>query len=307
MMDMEAFGRYLAFVPARHRVWELRQAGAAAPWSDDMILKTRKFTNVYRVLDYGSQFVISDLHEPGVAPEEFLMRIFLYRQTGRVEAWKHLLNEFGSYPLLEDLDDVLEAWAEYKDAGGKIFTPAYLVYPQSSVPGTDKTESIVRLTQRVFGEGVGTDFLAAETQEARFATLRRNKGVADFMSMQILTDYGYSPFGGDTENDFVVPGPGARKGVAAITDTKNVVGFLKYARSEVLAGDDCPQLALPGGGLRPPSLMDIQNTMCEFSKYERYLEKGTPATGYQPAHPGEQPKPLLPQNWAADSEGTKLP
>src|SRR5690606_16881611 len=95
-----------------------------------------------------------------------------------------------------------------------MFTGAYLVFPQSSAPGTDKLESIIDLTRRLVDEGVFEKFVAAETQAARFGLLRANKGVADFMSMQILTDYGYSTE--FRENEFVVPGPGARKGAAVL-------------------------------------------------------------------------------------------
>lgn len=331
-MDMEAFERYLEFVPARHRVWELRQQGAAAPWAEDPILRTKKFTNVYRVLDYGSQFVLSDLYDEGMTAEDLVLRLFLYRHTGVVTAWEYLPLAVGEYPTRDNLEETFEAWEEYREAtrtmkvkkGGRyagqetlhieskrpVFTSAYLVHPGPAGPetiGTDKLEMIMNLTRRLFlEEGLAEAFLSADTQSARFQTLRKNKGVGDFMSMQILTDYGYTPLGGDTENDFVVPGPGCRKGVSFISDTRDVVGFLKYARSEILAGDDCPMLSLPGGGSRPPSLMDIQNTMCEFSKYERYLKRGTSGKEYRPAHPGVQPEPLLPSNWVATTEGTEL-
>ena len=229
------------------------------------------------------------------------MRLFLYRHTGRVEAWEWLKAALSCYPYVEDLDDVLEWWKEYRAAGNPIFTGAYLIYPQSATPGSDKLEAIIRLTQRLFSpdspDDVVPDFLAATTQAERFGVLRRNRGVADFMSMQILTDWGYTGFGGDRENEFVVPGPGSRKGIQTITDTPDQSAFLHFARAEVLMGDDVPMLNLPGGGSRVPSIMDVQNTLCEFSKYVRYLSKGTTDKPYSPAHPGQQPDPVLPAHW----------
>lgn len=292
------FMQYLAFVEERHRVWEKRQTGMPQHWTMDPILASRKFTNVFRVLDPGSQFIFELAKD--CTPEEFILRCFLYRHTGRVEAWQYQLVQMGEFPTFDNLEDVLHVWADYRAGGNPIFTGAYLVYPQSSTPGTDKLESIVRLTQQLFnGGGVAQQFLLAKTQAERFATLRRNRGVADFMSMQILTDWGYGPFAGeDLENDFVVPGPGCRKGVATITDTKDVEGFLRFAHAEVLAGDDVPVLSLPGGESRVPSIMDVQNTLCEFSKYVRYLSKGSAAKPYSPAHPGQQPEPELPAHWA---------
>lgn len=297
--NSEKFKLYLDFVEARHNVWVERQVGAPAPWTSDPIVASRKFTNVFRVLDPGSQFIF-ELEDDSVSLRDNLMRLFLYRHTGRVEAWKFLLSDLGEYPTVDNLEDVLESWRAYREGGSPVFTGAYLVYPQSATPGSDKLESIVRLTQRLFGAGgtVARDFIQAETQAERFATLRRNKGVADFMSMQILTDWGYTKFAqGDLENEFVVPGPGCRKGISHLTDTPDQVNFLRFARAEVLMGDNVPTLHLPSGE-RYPSIMDIQNTMCEFSKYIRFWEKGTAGKPYVPAHPGAQPEPVLPAHWA---------
>lgn len=291
--NSERMQQYLAFVEARHNVWIERQVGAPAPWTSDPILASKKFTNVFRVLDPGSQFVFELKHDDQATT---LLRLFLYRHTGRVDAWQYLEPILAEYPRLGNLEEVLETWKFWRSYGNPVFTGAYLVYPQSSSPGTDKLESIIRLTQRLFGpERLAEEFLQAPDMKSRFAALRRHKGVADFMSMQILTDWGY--LYPQDENEFIVPGPGCRKGIMTITDTPDQVGFLKFARAEVLMGDDVPMLSLPGGESRVPSIMDVQNTLCEFSKYVRYLSKGTTAKPYIPAHPGQQPEPVLPAHW----------
>lgn len=275
---------YLTFVEKRHLVWELRQAGSPQPWTDDPIIASRKFTNVYRLLDPGSQFVITDLLEPDLPVLDYLMRCFLYRHTNLPSAWRAFRNDTGHYPLMEDVDDgtLLDSWQEHKAAGGRIFSGAYMIYPQSATPGTDKMVSIIELTNRLFLEkSLGTTFVSMRTQAERFAVLRSNKGVADFMSMQILTDYGYSTE--DRENEFVVAGPGAVKG-AAVLGMKPLEA-IRWAH---------PLISDLHLGNRPPSLMDVQNTFCEFSKYARL----TPSLlHYIPAHPGPQPKPVLPPLW----------
>ena len=43
--------------------------------------------------------------------------------------------------------------------------------------------------------------------------------------------------------------------------------------------------------------MDVQNTLCEFSKYVRFQSKPIPTKQYVPAHPGPQPPPVLPKHW----------
>lgn len=280
-MNVEEALTFLDFVHERHRVWEQRQAGSPQPWTDDPVLATRKFTNVFRLLDPGSQFVIRNLLEDDPDPATFLMRCFLYRHTNLPAAWEWL----PEMPTLDNLENVREIWHDLKSIGGRVFSGAYMIYPQSAVPGTDKIDSIVDLTKSLFQTAqIQVQFLAADTQADRFAVLRRNKGVADFMSMQILTDFGYSTE--FREDEFVVPGPGARKG-AAVLDMDPTEACL-WATGAV------QDVSLAG---RPPSLMDVQNCLCEFSKYARFRDRVSPQKLYTPAHPGVQLPAVLPEHW----------
>jgi hypothetical protein len=317
VIDVDAGMTFLDFVVERHKVWEKRQHDKCQPWTDDPILNSRKFTNVFRWLDPGSQFVITDLLEPGLPPEEFLFRCFLYRHTGRIEVWQFLEVMMGGYPLIQDLEDVREIFKIYKgetkvgargNEYGKqagrpgrekktfqrpLFTSAYLVFPQSSTPGTDKMDSIIDLTKRLFVEQcIYKEFLVSLEQRRRFAALRNNKGVADFMSMQVLTDFGYSTE--FRENDFVVLGPGARKGATALLGpyTGKLDDVLEWAWKTLVSHPEQPMV-----GDRRLSLMDVQNCLCEFSKYVRFASKPSPEKLYTPAHPGLQSKPVLPPLW----------
>lgn len=306
---------YLDFVRNRHSVWNARQAGLPAPWTSDPIVATRKFTNVYRVLDHGSQFLFDGMLEGD--PTDVLMRCFLYRHTGRTEAWEFAEVMLGRWPVLDDLADggLLRLFKEYRGATStkvvktrwagvptdrlvakrQVFTNAYLVFPQTHDKGSDKLESILSLTERVFVDSgdFARDFLAMEGDPAaRFALLRGQRGVGDFMAMQILTDWGYSSHGADhDENAFVVAGPGSRRGAQAVFPHQRPETTIAWGRETL----DMLGYSLPIG--RAPSLMDVQNTLCEFSKYVRYLGKPTPAKPYEPAHPGPQPTPVYPLHW----------
>lgn len=290
---------YLAFVVNRHRVWEKRQQNLPQPWTEDPILASRKFTSVFRVLDPGSQYVLTDLYQrDGEDPEDLLLRLFLYRHTGRTEVWDWLAYAGVGLPNRGNLEQVLEAWQDYRARTGKpLFTGAYLVYPQSHEKGTDKIYSIVYLAHRLFAVGdVASTFLAAESQAGRFSALRSNKGVADFMSMQVLTDWGYfAPE--DREDDFVVLGPGARRGALALDPHSKPEATLEWAYTAIRSLPEPPTISLPDGRVRLPSRMDVQNTLCEFSKYVRFQSKPTPGKVYTPAHPGPQPAPALPERW----------
>lgn len=297
-MNVDAAISFLDFVAERHRVWERRQAGAPQPWTEDPVLATRKFTNVFRLLDPGSQFVITDLYEDGQTQVEFLMRCFLYRHTNLPATWRAVRADLGEYPTLDNLENVRRIFHDVKRAGGRVFSGAYMIYPQSATPGTDKIDSIISLTRRLFVEGdLGVRFLAARDQADRFAVLRSNKGVADFMSMQILTDFGYSTE--FREDEFVVPGPGARKGAAALGMTGEAA--IEWAYDAIAQMDHPPLIWGSGNRGHFLSRMDVQNCLCEFSKYVRFSDgRPSPQKPYTPAHPGVQCKPVLPPRWHSD-------
>ena len=308
---------YLDFVEERHAIWYKRQTGAPQPWTDDPILAGQKFTNVFRVLDPGSQFVFELAHED---PKTTLMRLFLYRFTGRVEAWQALGLTLGYPESTDDLAGVLRFWQAYRGPGTKfqrvpwmqagnpdapkrdnwsypysVFTGAYMISPRTLAHGTDKMEAVIAMTGDMFSGTVWPRFAAARNQADRFNALRQNPGMGDFMAMQILTDWGYTSHSdGDRENEFVMAGPGAKRGAALIDPSSATLVTLGWAQRTIHQLPDCPLL-----GTRKPSLMDVQNTLCEFSKYARYASKAPKhPKKYRPAHPGPQPEPRLPEHWS---------
>lgn len=287
---------YLNFVVERHAVWEERQQGAPAPWTSDPILQQRKFTNVYRVLDHGSQFLLEELlNDPLATERTVLARAFLYRMTNRPEPWLYAKEQLGQYPDILDLFNLGQLWAGWRDAGNQVFSGAYIIMPEPGVPGVDKVRSVVRLARKLFGpeSTLPEQFLAAGSMAERFALLRAQKGVGDFIAMQVLTDFGYSRYGADQdENEFVIAGPGARNGGKHIFPGVKPADAILRARAWVLAEPEVPSLYG-----REPSLMDIQNTLCEFSKYARFMGAPPRAKTYAPAHPGPQPAPTLPAHW----------
>lgn len=299
-MDVDEFLNYASFVEARHGVWKARQLGEPqAQWTDDPIVASRKFTNVFRVLDPGSQFALRLTHEAGIAPIDALARLVLYRYTNLPATWEHLFDTWGRWPTAGDVEgyasalfDIIDA---YRAAGNNVFSGAYVILPEPNRSG-DKVRQALGLARRVLEDA--RSFYEAQSQQERFDILRRHYGVGDFMAMQILTDWGYSPFAGeDRENEFVVAGPGSRRGALAVSPgwqpEETIAWTAQYWRDSGLV-----RLRLPDGSLRYPSLMDVQNTFCEYSKYRRYQASGVvKATPYIPAHPGPQMAPRYPEHW----------
>ncbi|MGO4984932.1 nucleotide kinase domain-containing protein [Collinsella sp. Sow4_E3] len=82
-MNVDEALRYIQFVEERHYVWIRRQNGASAPWTDDPTLRRAKFTNVYRVLDAGSQFLLTQmLQDPDAEWGDQALRAYLVKYKG---------------------------------------------------------------------------------------------------------------------------------------------------------------------------------------------------------------------------------
>jgi hypothetical protein len=56
-MNEEMMSLYRVMVVERHKIYLARQNNEPQPWTTDPVLRNRKFTNMFRVLDPGSQFV----------------------------------------------------------------------------------------------------------------------------------------------------------------------------------------------------------------------------------------------------------
>jgi len=290
MTDETALNLYGHMVVERHRIWERRQRGETAPWTSDPVLANRKFTNMFRVLDPGSQFVF-ELGDRITDPIDIAARLVFYRITNLPKTWRMLRAAYGRYPVAKDFveqDTLTNILTTYRDAGNKIFSGAYIIVPE---PGTrnDKIEGAVRVTRR-FVETASADFLLAKTQEERFAALQSVPGLGRFLSMQILTDWGYlQPK--EPNPLFVIAGPGARRGAALIDPNRKAEEVIRALTVE-WARD--PFVLLHG---RPLTAMDVQNTLCEFGKYARETVAPRKKTAYLPANPGVQPKPIVPRWW----------
>lgn len=285
-MNVDAALTFLDFVSERHRVWEQRQAGEPQPWTGDPVLATRKFTNVFRLLDPGSQFVMTDLLADDPDEFEFLARCLLYRITNLPEAWRSFE---GDLSLVERPDEFRAHLHARKARGERVFSGAYMIWG-GTVKGVDKIDHVFGVLE---GAAPGlADFLTADTQRERFEALEGCRGMGAFNAMQVLTDFGYSTE--YREDDFVIPGPGALKGASALG--MGGAEAIEWGWETLHGLDDQPLIWGSKNRGHFLSRMDVQNCLCEFSKYVRFASRPSPQKQYVPAHPGVQSW-VLPSNW----------
>ena len=290
---------YVAYVRERHHVWERRSLGLPAPWSASPVLQAARFTNNFRVLDTGSQYVLRMVQD-AETPEDVVLRAFLYRLTNLPEPWEVYRACHGRWPNMSDLRlGILENFLLTYD--GPMFSSAYMISPGIANKGMTRPQWLAKTVWDAFSDGGlwqldPAVFNPASAVGARVDHLCEVPRVAGFLALQIATDIGYSDLLASDEDEFVVVGPGSKRGLAALglpTTPSAIRELHAEVRSTVVLDVH--------GTPRPLSLMDVQNTLCEFGKYHAMLDGRNPRRRFTPATevPAWAPlEPAYPNHWS---------
>jgi hypothetical protein len=255
----------IKFARRRHNIWRGKQV-------NDPILTQRKFTNVFRVLDRGSQYLL-ELMDTYQDPLNRVAVSYFYRQVNRPDTMDAIIEANNGYvPNFSEITDAAwydrVVWPVAEERTGEFLSGAYMILIK---PG-GKASTVAKM-QEVFP--AAAPYLrkaAARTDlESRVRLLQKTPGLGPFMAMQIATDLGYCKWEPDQENTFILAGPGSRKGVKFISDRKAEDVIKNFPVNEL------PML--PGSGGRSASWMDVQNVFCEFSKWARLRQQGYTGIG----------------------------
>ena len=80
---------YWRFAAKRQELYFQRLNKKNGPWTDDPILQTYRFTNVYRAADRVSQYLIRNIIYSGDQNEnEVFFRIMLFKIFNKIETWR---------------------------------------------------------------------------------------------------------------------------------------------------------------------------------------------------------------------------
>ena len=238
---------YMYYVCERDVVQSRREAGIPAPWTGDQILRTHHFCHNRREDDRGTKEIRVEILKFGDdvtrLPALYTMsRLFNHAPT--VEDWR-----IGGVKLVRDI----------RDGGGKIFNTAYVV--STAGESIDKVTYVSRLVHAV----AKLDVPRTSCRDA-FDALRTVPGLGSFLAGQIVADLKNDRYLVDAPDwhTFAVMGPGSKKGLDFIfgpgTTEKTFTARLDLLQK------------VTSGKIPVLHAQDLQNTLCEFSKYVRYKE-----------------------------------
>ncbi len=273
----EVYESFWRFAADRQAIFIQRARGETRPWTADPVLATYKFTNVYRVSDRVSQFLIRHViyrDDLPSTPREVFFRILLFKLFNKIETWELLERAFGSITFenyrFTQYDTVLQH--ALRD-GRRIYSAAYIMPPGKYAFGQSaKHQNNLLLLERMIKDRLPEKLEQADNMQEGFEMLRSYPTIGDFLAYQFITDINYSEITDFSEMDFVVPGPGAREGLR-----KCFVDFGGLNEPELirliadLQEHEFERLGLDFQSLwgRRLQLIDCQNLFCEVDKYAR--------------------------------------
>lgn len=268
---------YWKFASERQKIFEARLRGGPGPWTDDPILETYKFCNVFRAADRVSQYMIHDVvyRKEVSLPEDRLFQIVAFRTFSRIEMWERLVEILGRAPIIQDLvnGSFEGALDRIRDEGGKLYTGAFILCATDAYGRKLKHLNHVALFTDMFVEKkLSAKLLAARSLKEVYDLLHEFPLMGDFMSYQTAIDLNYSEYINFSENDFTQAGPGALRGMKKVFED-----FGDYSPSELIMWmvehqeEEFKRLGLQFNGLfgRRLHAIDAQGLFCETDKYCR--------------------------------------
>lgn len=277
------FDTYWRFAHERQEVFFRRFYGGPPPWTNDAILQSYRFTNVYRASDRVSQYLIRHVIYKGPqTAEEVFFRILLFKLFNRIETWERLVERLGQPAWASfDCDLYDKILGDIMREGQKLYSAAYIIPPPDF--GRDRKYSNHLLLLSCMMRDALPERVATATSLRRvFELLREYPSLGEFLAFQFAIDLNYSPILNFSEMDYVVAGPGAKSGIrkafsdtAGLPDEEVIRAIAEHAGREFEIRD-LPFRTLWGRSLQ---LIDCQNLFCEVDKYSRVAHPDVVGSG----------------------------
>jgi len=253
---------FAEFVSERHNIYLRRAAGHAQPWTDDPILRSYSFCNMYRELDKTTQWIAKNWRTPNQSDPDLWFAMTIARNVNLPDT----LEELG-YPVPWNPDLFLAIMKGRVAGGERVYGPAYMIR-------AGRTEGQVKATYQIEHQ-----FNPAweKREELRpklgmsladyHRILLNHHGYGPFLAAQIIADLKYAEPLRSAPDWFTwcSPGPGSMQGLNALVGRPLKAPWKgDEFRSEV---NKLQKFINSRWDYEPFHAQDTQNQLCEFSKY----------------------------------------
>lgn len=276
----DPFDRYIAFLRERNAIYLKKTAGLPWPWTQDPILQSYRFTEVYRERDRTSlhyQKMVRNFY--GQNDALVLPATVLYRWFNRIETCEH----FFSQPDFDNASVFERYWSEdgslsiLSECLNKIppphITGAYII---TGEPGYEKGIGVLLYFHEWFKkpwEETWKQWLDnPPSLNDMYLWIADARGLGMFMGAQLVADLKYLPFMKDAIDwwSWAMPGPGSKRGLNLVMGQRADQPWNdKVWQEKIQILNKAENIALHPYEMGPFHCQDTQNHCCEFSKYEK--------------------------------------
>jgi hypothetical protein len=282
----ERIAEWAYWINEREKVRRAKESGKKPPYTKDPVVANTRWCNVRRMDDKVSKWMLENwyLADGYAEPRTALIAGLLARMVNKPETLHAITgnNRFSKW----DWDRAYKAMYKIKDAGGIVFTNAYIINGASGGP---KIDQVLNAINQCY-VSCGTDkqakrFLKPTSLQATAEALHALPGVGSFISGQVVADLRWVL--GDVDDgwwrdrmEWAPPGPGSSRGMKyllGLATAADMAGrgkdlserqFLPALRELIMLASS-HKIVGPIFRERKLEAHDIQNTLCETSKYVR--------------------------------------
>lgn len=283
------FRMFVYYIQERSKVHIKKDLmGEQAPWTEDAILRTVRFTNVRREQDKQTKFVIEKVCQSDASYEMKIASIILFRMLNKKESCSGIIpcDFYNESYCKSAYDWIGEIPSDYNPFSG-VFMVSGMMTSVNAVIGKreSRVESCFEYVRYLWANGIPHILSKMTKAQDIYDTLNSTPGFGSFLAYQIWVDMTYCPECPVSENEFVIAGPGCKEGLKLLFDKKDgmtpeeCLFWLRDNWYDLLFQYD---IYWNGDELFPDvpnrerymNVMSLENCCCEISKYHRAWNGG---------------------------------
>jgi hypothetical protein len=243
--------------------------------SENKILAEYKFTNIYRILDRTTQYLVKKIvnNDKNYTDLDLLFRILLFKIFNRIETWESIESILGDINWSNFSIDIYVQAFEKISTQRSLYSAAYIMPTKiGDYNYKKKYKNHLHLLKDIMNDSLLENIKRCNSLKDVYETLLDIPSFGKFLAYQFTIDINYSRLIDFDENEFVVAGPGAVRGIEKAFenhkkfDAADIIRWLTENQKEEMNRLGYKEFGLKSRELK---LIDIQNILCEFDKYTR--------------------------------------
>ena len=263
---------FFYYINERHKIFIKRHLGDPFPWTDDEILQTYSFCNVFRELDKVTLWIRENWREPYADHPNLPFAMAMARQIN----WPETLEELGfpEHWNPERIKAIMQGRMNRKE---KVYTGAYML--TGTLGGTKVEQTIDKILTPLYENPPPIHHNSLQNTWAEYLPYA---GFSGFMAYEVVTDLRHTKYLDKAEDimTWANAGPGAKRGLNRIhgrpLEQSIKIDQLNKEMKDLLdiSGEVADTLdpSVPDLEMR-----EIEHCLCEYDKYERVrLGEGRP-------------------------------